>query len=67
MLYQAGTTPAKVAQDLGVTAALISRVINEETVSARVTQRLEQILNKPWADIVAEARAVADRRGASAA
>ena len=42
-----GITCAVIADDLGVSGSMVSRVISRETTSARVAKRIAQVVGKP--------------------
>ena len=54
MLQRAGSSPSEVARLEKVSPSLVTRVMRGHSTSARVQARIEAILKKPWARLVAE-------------
>lgn len=46
-IRMAGTTPAIIADELGVTRATVSQVIHGRSVSARIQGHISEIIGKP--------------------
>ncbi len=50
-IRMAGTTPAVIADELNVTRATVSQVIHGRCTSARIQERISEIINKPVSNI----------------
>ena len=46
-IRMAGTTPAVIAEELGISRATVSQIIHGRCTSSRIQKRISEIINKP--------------------